>query len=528
MAEERPGSTASTAEARAASGPVLALSAAIALLGAFVWRFVLGLELLGWDSYPMIAAGRVRDLGEFFGTFGEKLMDGRFPHGDYYRPIAHFAFALDHALYGLEPWGYHLTDLVILAASAGLCCAFAARAFGGLAGAAAAGLAWVLHPAHFEVVTAAPRRADALAVLFLLAALVLEAGRKTGRVALGRSLVTACLCALSIGSKETGAVAPVVLFVFAACSTEGGIRARLGAALARTGPALGAVLGMLALRTAVLGGLGGDRNVSLLAGLTDLPATAVFFARELARGPLWASSDAGTSAALVLLAGLVVFAVLLVALARSERGRTSGARLSIGAGAWLVLLWFGVVVAISGVSGLEHAWYSLPALAAWAVACGLVVAAGTRALHAGRTRLGAGALALGTGLVALNAAGAPPLRAAPELSAASALQRTLLERVERELAGARPGDRILIEGFPRRLDATHTDGSARRVYLATYYSLEAYAELTHPELPVRVELPTKASAAARPDVVLVVFVPAERPGAARTPDELDESNEPLR
>ncbi|NOT31486.1 MAG: hypothetical protein HOP15_13645, partial [Planctomycetes bacterium] len=166
MAEEHRGNAASTAAARVPlNRALLALSVAIALLAVFVWRFVLGLELLGWDSYPMIAAGRVRDLGEFFGTFGEKLMDGRFPHGDYYRPIAHLAFALDHALHGLEPWGYHLTDLLILAASAGLCCAFAARAFGGLAGAAAAGLAWVLHPAHFEVVTAAPRRADALVVL---------------------------------------------------------------------------------------------------------------------------------------------------------------------------------------------------------------------------------------------------------------------------------------------------------------------------------------------------------------------------
>src|SRR5262245_28285137 len=245
---------------------------AIALGGAFVWRFALGLELLGWDSYPMIAAGRARGLGELLGTFGEKLMDGRFPHGDYYRPIAHLAFALDHALHGLAPWGYHLTDLVILAASAALACAFATRAFGSLAGGAAAGLAWILHPAHFEVVTAAPRRADSLSVLFLLAALVVEAGRAPGQASPRRALATALLCALSIGSKETGAIAPLVVFVFALCVSERGARVR--AAWARTWPAFAAVAAMVALRTLVLGGLGGDRGLSLLAGITELPATA--------------------------------------------------------------------------------------------------------------------------------------------------------------------------------------------------------------------------------------------------------------
>ena len=48
-----------------------------ALVGAWVWRPLLELELLGWDSYPMIAAGRVEGFGGVFTTFGEELMDGR-------------------------------------------------------------------------------------------------------------------------------------------------------------------------------------------------------------------------------------------------------------------------------------------------------------------------------------------------------------------------------------------------------------------------------------------------------------------
>ncbi len=499
-------------------GTLFALAAGVALMTAFVWRFVLGLELLGWDSYPMIAAGRVGSPGEFFGTFGEKLMDGRFPHGDYYRPIAHLAFALDHALHGLAPFGYHLTDLCILALSAGLACMFVARATGSRAGAAAAGLAWALHPTHFEAVTAAPRRADGLAVLFLLAALVLAAGCAPERVTRGRKLATALLCALALGSKETGVVAPLVLFLFALALAEGGWRARLRTAGSSTWTAFAAVGGVLVLRTAVLGGLGGDRRLELSAGLTKLPATALGFAREIVGGPL-----SGRSAVLVLLAAMLALAGLTLALARRERsarGAVHAGRLPSGRGALFVLAWGVLVVGITGTSGVEHAWYVLPALAAWAVACGLLVAGGARALAAGRRGLGALALGCGAGLVALNAAAAPPCTHAPEFEQASLLQRALLAQFERALAGARPGDRFQLEGTPRRLDGL--DG--RRVYLATSYSLQAWAELTHPALPVRVELPSRANASARAGEILVVFVPAERPDAR--PDARD--TQPLR
>ena len=90
---------------------------ALALVAAFfAHRFVLDLELMGWDTYPTIAASRVRDLGDLLGGFSEELMDGRYPGGHFYRPLTNLVFALDHALWGLRPFGYQLTNLVILLA----------------------------------------------------------------------------------------------------------------------------------------------------------------------------------------------------------------------------------------------------------------------------------------------------------------------------------------------------------------------------------------------------------------------------
>ena len=71
------------------------VAALAALAGAITWWSLLELELLGWDSYPMIVAGRVTGFGELIGTFGEELMDGRYPLGRFWRPMAHLAFVLD-------------------------------------------------------------------------------------------------------------------------------------------------------------------------------------------------------------------------------------------------------------------------------------------------------------------------------------------------------------------------------------------------------------------------------------------------
>jgi hypothetical protein len=74
---------------------------------ALAYRGVLGLELLGWDSYPTLAASRIRSPGDLAGTFREELMDGRYPGGRFHRPFTNLLFALDFAAWGLDPFGYH-------------------------------------------------------------------------------------------------------------------------------------------------------------------------------------------------------------------------------------------------------------------------------------------------------------------------------------------------------------------------------------------------------------------------------------
>ena len=86
------------------------LSAVIAIVAAFaLGRLAIPTELYGWDSYPLIAASKFDSFGGFFGTFGEELMDGRYPEGSFYRPVLHLMLGFEHALGGLSPTVYGLS-----------------------------------------------------------------------------------------------------------------------------------------------------------------------------------------------------------------------------------------------------------------------------------------------------------------------------------------------------------------------------------------------------------------------------------
>ena len=108
-------------------------------------------------------------------------MDGRYPHGHFYRPVTTLSFALDHAVWGLEPSGYHLTDLALLLACAIAVAALARRLLGPGVGPLLAALLYALHPLHVETLPVAARRADTLAQLFTLIALLAAARRAARR-----------------------------------------------------------------------------------------------------------------------------------------------------------------------------------------------------------------------------------------------------------------------------------------------------------------------------------------------------------
>jgi len=96
-----------------------------------------------------------------------------------YVPLSLLSFSVDNALWGANPAGYHLTNVLLHAADAGLFCLLCREllAFGGQSRddgwwAAAAALFWSLHPLRVQSVAWVAERRDVLCGFFFLLSLL--------------------------------------------------------------------------------------------------------------------------------------------------------------------------------------------------------------------------------------------------------------------------------------------------------------------------------------------------------------------
>jgi tetratricopeptide (TPR) repeat protein len=136
-------------------------------------------------------------------------------HMGLYQPLSWLSLALDHALWGMNPMGYHLTSLILHALNAALFYLLGKRLLG-LAikeadqtalplAAALAALLFALHPLRVESVAWATERRDVLSGFFFLGALLCYIE--------GRKIPSLALFAASLLSKGIGVTFPLVLVI---------------------------------------------------------------------------------------------------------------------------------------------------------------------------------------------------------------------------------------------------------------------------------------------------------------------------
>ncbi|HEY1109207.1 MAG TPA: tetratricopeptide repeat protein, partial [Opitutaceae bacterium] len=161
------------------------------------------------------------------------------------RPVLNLSFALNHAISGVSPWSYHVTNILIHGGAALLLFGLVRRTLAriGLAPAAtgerlalAIAALWALHPLQTQAITYTVQRAESLMGFFYLLTLYgfvrgLDAGGEaTTRRRWWAASVAACV--LGVGTKEVMATAPLLVLLydrtFAAGSFAGALRARRG------------------------------------------------------------------------------------------------------------------------------------------------------------------------------------------------------------------------------------------------------------------------------------------------------------
>ena len=167
------------------------------------------------DAYNVQSNERLRDLSrvhEFFITAWGGHAGGYETriNSNYYRPLSELSFALDYALYGLEPAGFHLTNNLLHAAASVLvlilCVYLGVEQRSSLFAAAL----FAVHPVHSEAVNLVTYRTELLtslcALLGLLAYLGMSASwRRTWLVTLFYAIGLLC--------KETIVTLPAWLMI---------------------------------------------------------------------------------------------------------------------------------------------------------------------------------------------------------------------------------------------------------------------------------------------------------------------------
>ncbi|MBV9893078.1 MAG: hypothetical protein JO020_02795 [Chloroflexi bacterium] len=327
-------------------------------------------DFVGTDSLPAIQASQVHSWSDFFGLWHEPLMAGTdfvLSQAVFYRPIASLSFAADYALWGTNPVGYHVTNILLQLAATVLAYYLLRELHlswpAALAGAALLGF----HPTMVTAVPVIARRYDALSAALLFASLALLLRRHT--------VWSLVVLAASLLAKESAfaAIPLLPLVLYAAWHTpEASSRPSLAAYVRSTAPFVVVGVVVFALRYAVLGTLGGHASVDIFT--TNFEEYRVMLDRYVlfVFWPFRAWYPEHTAGWLA----LVLAAVVLLGLILARTDVTTRVRTAVGL-AWTV----GFGAFFIGLRHIAGPWYMYYPLLGMALAVGAAADGMWRTLH---------------------------------------------------------------------------------------------------------------------------------------------------
>jgi cytochrome c-type biogenesis protein CcmH/NrfG len=191
-----------------------------------------------------------------------------------FRPVINLSYALDRWVWGVNPFGYHLTNIVLHGIAVVLVFALIRRLLadagreGGAVCAGAAAALFAVHPIQSEAVAYVSGRSEVLCAVWFLAALLLARDAIVLR-SRGRALGAIVCGALSIASKETGLVLPLVVLGYDWLLRPGEDAARRQRFWRFFLPAFVLLAGLAVYRLLAMGGSSRAANTPLLNLLTQ-------------------------------------------------------------------------------------------------------------------------------------------------------------------------------------------------------------------------------------------------------------------
>ncbi len=157
------------------SGWARALAPAAILAATFLaYTATLALGFVFDDNVLIVTNDSIRSWGYFPSYFASNIWGFRYPHllGNYYRPLFLTWLRLNYSLFGLHPWGWHLTSVLAHVGVTYLVYRLCLKLTGDGWVAGAAGLIFGLHPVHVEAVADITSIQEPLSSLFILGAIL--------------------------------------------------------------------------------------------------------------------------------------------------------------------------------------------------------------------------------------------------------------------------------------------------------------------------------------------------------------------
>lgn len=252
----------------------LRASSALAFsLGVLAHIESLGFWFTSYDSIALIETSRIGSFGDLWSILTKPLMYGTtyVEAGKFYRPFVNITYAVEYWIWGLNPFGYHLVNLLLHGLAAALVVATIyslteSASIGGLTG-----VLFAIHPLSVDTVPAISRRQDILVAVFGLLMLWLFVEwfrREDARLRAGAVVAYA----LALLSKEIAIVLGPLAFLWLVLQQPSlrrlqtyrrGITAVL--------PLAAVAVSYLVVRTAVLGGIGGYTHEPPLSQVLRFP-----------------------------------------------------------------------------------------------------------------------------------------------------------------------------------------------------------------------------------------------------------------
>jgi len=243
-----------------------------------------------FDDHVLIETNdAIRSWRYFPGYFTSHIWSFRYPHllANYYRPLFLTWLRLNDAVFGLRPWGWHLTLVLVHVGVTWLVYRLALRATEDRRVAVIAALVFGLHPVQAEAVSDVTSAQEPLSTFFILAGLLAWWGsRDLARRTVGLACAVACYAAALL-SKESGLMfLPLLLILEGACPAAASaaipVRQRLRSFLFRASPLLLVTILYLAVRTWALKGFAHIVTpVPLATEVFTIPAVLLFYLRLL-------------------------------------------------------------------------------------------------------------------------------------------------------------------------------------------------------------------------------------------------------